>query len=641
MTDCITHTNNVDIRWCSLSEYGNDNFPCLSVIAPGAAERLTRWQSVLGQYVKECASDKAWAWPLQSTAQVLSLSPELEAAARTLARLFKAHFIQAQSEISTSGPLYVFGKPNDFTHRVVQTLRDRATQTSFLPAIDLAGASFIAAKLVLSSLSDEPEQHLCCDVILGQPADYSTLITSRDDTGHATSRLGAVIVQAHGDGAHTNAGNVVICGRVGEVERLSDGGSIPGCERRADGDHCKRRGPKHAGICVLQDLRARNLVLFSCNAFTIGDGQYPSTSNLVVAALDGYASGVVATHVSYLPNPDEIVLAKDAARDKVPAFALYMKLRGLRRTLNSLDPFVYAGLIKADASLGLSQQNEPEIDTETASELGEALAAWQQHLTRVGQRFIEHLSALRLISLKEGMPTPGGDADTFRTFEAHVSSYVALLHAFLSEAESWLIHRSNYENVLRLLHQVIQHGKECDVLLAKNLLARFRNSDYALGEFGKRKSGWKATGVPCAYCGNDQVKTTLTSFLFPQLSGHRLSCPACGVFEIALPSAGRLTISAKTTWHRGDTLQIEAALRPGGRQGRLWKEVGWGAQFGFHITHYGHVPYLSKLVTPAPGEKASADFECPADMHPDIYSITVAAVLGGCISVKRLRTLCL
>ncbi|MBE1159880.1 hypothetical protein [Dyella acidiphila] len=584
-----------------------------------------------------CTPERIAAWAGQRDAQVLVLSAELEPAARYFARVLGARLMQTDDGISAEHPLYVFGKPQVMTNRTLTTLRDQAERVSFLPAIDLAGASFIAAKLILASLMDKPAGYLCGDAIFGSQADFSPLITGPD----AEDELGTVIVQAHGDGAHANLGSVVLCGRVGEVEQLFDGNAIHGCEQRADGAHCKRRGPKHAGICALQDLRARQLVLLTCNSFTIGDGQYPSTSNLVVAALEGYASSVVATHASYILNPAEIALVEAAARDGVAPAQLYLKLRALHRQLGDLDPFVYAGLIQPEAQRHAQLPGADEAELAAEQELESALIAWQDLLTGVGQRFIEHLSALQLIRRKEQAQATEPSANLLAAYEAHTASYTALLQAFHSEAEAWRLKRAGRENALRLLHQVIQQGKECDASLAKSLLWRFRNSDYTLGEFGKRKGEWKNTQRPCASCGNDLFKTVLRSFLFPNLTGHRMACLTCGAFEVALPAAGKLSLSAKTTWQRGDRVPISASLRPTGRSGSLWEQVGWGAQFGFHITHYGHAPYLSTLVEPPAGADAAVEFVCPADMHPDIYSITVAAMLGGQISIKRIRTRCL
>ena len=107
----------------------------------------------------------------------------------------------------------------------------------------------------------------------------------------ALTRARLLVLIAHGEGAHANLSGVVVCGVVGDRERVAGrpitGGCIPG--RR-----CKRARP---GVVVIpaRSIRATEAILVSCNSFLVAPELYPSNSSLLLALVDGHARTVVGT----------------------------------------------------------------------------------------------------------------------------------------------------------------------------------------------------------------------------------------------------------------------------------------------------------------------------------------------------------
>jgi hypothetical protein len=107
----------------------------------------------------------------------------------------------------------------------------------------------------------------------------------------ALSQARTLVVIAHGEGAHANLEDVVICGVLGDREKAG-GRSIPGgCIK---GRRCKRARP---GVVVIpaHSVRATEVVLVSCNSFMVAPELYPSNNSLLLGLVDGYAGTVVGT----------------------------------------------------------------------------------------------------------------------------------------------------------------------------------------------------------------------------------------------------------------------------------------------------------------------------------------------------------
>lgn len=120
------------------------------------------------------------------------------------------------------------------------------------------------------------------DVPPGEPtvATVEDLMTPRD----------TLVLLGHGDGAHLHLGFAIICGRVGEVERIAGRPVAGGC---SEAGGCKKASTGTTPVVVARDLRARVLVVLSCHSLKHHGWLFPSDVSLAHSALSGYAEWVV------------------------------------------------------------------------------------------------------------------------------------------------------------------------------------------------------------------------------------------------------------------------------------------------------------------------------------------------------------
>ncbi|WP_394426054.1 hypothetical protein [Streptomyces sp. SGAir0957] len=107
-----------------------------------------------------------------------------------------------------------------------------------------------------------------------------------------TEGVRRLVVVAHGDGGHLDLGPLVACGLYTSVERdLASGAPLErGCRA---GVTCKR-SRDHGNVLLCRDIKAGSVTLVACKAGSVIDPAYPSSTNVVVGFLDGYAATVVA-----------------------------------------------------------------------------------------------------------------------------------------------------------------------------------------------------------------------------------------------------------------------------------------------------------------------------------------------------------
>jgi hypothetical protein len=98
-------------------------------------------------------------------------------------------------------------------------------------------------------------------------------------------RLG---LDVHGEGAHVNLGLVVGCGLVDGTETDQRGAPVHGCTESS----CKRLTGNGQRILHLREVRARELLLASCNGFAVAGDMYPSNLSCVLSAADGYPARI-------------------------------------------------------------------------------------------------------------------------------------------------------------------------------------------------------------------------------------------------------------------------------------------------------------------------------------------------------------
>ncbi|MFC7304494.1 hypothetical protein ACFQVC_09750 [Streptomyces monticola] len=134
-----------------------------------------------------------------------------------------------------------------------------------------------------------------------------------------TAGVRQLVVVAHGDGGHLDLGELVACGLYTEVE-LDLATGLPlerGCRA---GAACKR-ARRQSDVVLCSDIRAGTVYLVACKAGSLVDPAFPSTTNVAVGFLDGYAATVVAPAGNASASPAITrglhVLARGAAPARV------------------------------------------------------------------------------------------------------------------------------------------------------------------------------------------------------------------------------------------------------------------------------------------------------------------------------------
>jgi hypothetical protein len=104
-----------------------------------------------------------------------------------------------------------------------------------------------------------------------------------------------LLAHCHGDGAHGDFRNVVLCGLCDDEELLFDGRS--GCCRRTnDGGHVCKRNPTGARQPVrCGDLAATTVCLLTCNGSSVAGQGYPSDCSFVLSFAEGFPAAVLTT----------------------------------------------------------------------------------------------------------------------------------------------------------------------------------------------------------------------------------------------------------------------------------------------------------------------------------------------------------
>lgn len=166
----------------------------------------------------------------------------------------------------------------------------------------------------------------------GQPTAWTTRLL--EELLFTAGTLNLVVI-AHGDGAHLEFSDLVVCEAWGGPERsLPSGEPVPG---GCDGSgFCKRNSGGRNRLA--SEVRAKNVILMSCKTGVLLDPFFPVTSNISVALLRGHARNVVTPlgnsvlcpalglgGESFLREPVETLLdvLDDLATDGTTRFCFY------------------------------------------------------------------------------------------------------------------------------------------------------------------------------------------------------------------------------------------------------------------------------------------------------------------------------
>jgi len=243
----------------------------------------------------------------------------------------------------------VIGPPNAFRADALRRLHDRLLcPWGLLTARDDAGLSFAVAKVrldlsprVSASLFDMLDSD-ACTCRSGSVVEISRLDDPRARQALSQS-IDLLALRAHGDGAHMNLGPVVLCGVGGAAEQGPEGVIAGGCSQSKGVIRCKRVTDPSIDVRSPADVRAQCLVLLSCNAFNVAGDLYPSDNSLVLSAVDGWASHVIAGY-RLVPIAAEFArVVTVVASAGLPPRDLWGLMNDLAADTVGGDPFVLIG----------------------------------------------------------------------------------------------------------------------------------------------------------------------------------------------------------------------------------------------------------------------------------------------------------
>jgi hypothetical protein len=197
-------------------------------------------------------------------------------------------------------------------------------------------------------------------------------------SGELGSSFDDLTIVAHGDGAHLLIGDTVLCGLVGDEERIS-GSPLPnGCS----GATCKRA--RHRGLARLgaECVEARVVLVMSCCGFSFGHDLYPSTNSLVGALVRGGTAAVIAAASTIDLDSEEMIGASALLAGSLSMGRLVQLLNATYADRSGCAPFVLHGdplwcLRSADdRPPWISSTARPAAVIDVIAEPADAMTGW-------------------------------------------------------------------------------------------------------------------------------------------------------------------------------------------------------------------------------------------------------------------------
>ena len=167
------------------------------------------------------------------------------------------------------------------------------------------------------------------------------------------------LVHCHGDGAHGNLGNVVLCGLCDEQEHLADGRPAC-CSRTRGGDFVCKRNPDRARQPVrCGDLGAVTVCLLTCNGSSVAGQGYPSDCSFILSFVEGFPAAVLTSDRRLPFAPSDVELAAALLSARRPLGEVARTLNDERAATSGVRPYVLFGdptLIPAQPASDLREQ---------------------------------------------------------------------------------------------------------------------------------------------------------------------------------------------------------------------------------------------------------------------------------------------
>jgi hypothetical protein len=276
----------------------------IPVLTPSAGDRQRRWSEALEWYGRGAVTSPRVGFA--SHADILvCVTPEFWSTVNAFATLTGRAALQLH-EGQVPGPevleaaktVTLIGRASHFRMAYLQRLADGMTQPwGLLPAIDLAGLSFVLAKCLVDAQLGT-HRWVFFDAIDQCTRSYRSAESPLDAVSTVESLTagdwGVLALRAHGESGHCNLKSHVLCGLFGPTEITIEGRPLAGCSNTGGTRTCKRLNAATA-VLGADDIRARRILLFTCTNFSVAsDDLYPSNVSLILSALEGYAAGVLS-----------------------------------------------------------------------------------------------------------------------------------------------------------------------------------------------------------------------------------------------------------------------------------------------------------------------------------------------------------
>ena len=276
----------------------------IPVLSPGGGNRQHRWSKALDWYGSFGVSPPRVRFASQADL-LACVTPEFWSIVNAFAALTGRAAVQLRADqvpgsrvLDGANTVTVVGRADDLQMAYLQRLADGITQPwGLLPAVDMAGLSFVLAKCVADAqigtrrwvfvdAIDQCARSYCSAESPLDAVSTVELLTAGD--------WDVLALRAHGENGHCNLKSHVLCGLVGETEVATDGRPLRGCSN-VDGIRTCKRLNAATWVLGADEFRARHLLLFTCTNFSVaGDDLYPSNVSLIISALEGYAAGVLS-----------------------------------------------------------------------------------------------------------------------------------------------------------------------------------------------------------------------------------------------------------------------------------------------------------------------------------------------------------
>ena len=639
----------------------------LVLLDPGVPARRERWERVLAWY--------GWGERRGHAARtkgpdhvVIAVGSDVALVARPFARRAERPFITVSSaaEVLSAVPagarsVLVVADRMTASIRALDTWRTMTVPWGIITGVDLPGIAFALAKAELAHdgahrawgfvdanagrhgffaehPNGEPRREPSVEDVLSSDLDVLTLV-------------------AHGEGAHANLNSVVLCGRVGDRERISSQSRVAGCLETTSGPRCKRVPGGGKPIVTFSRVLAKTLVLASCNGFATADELYPSDASAVLSAIDGHVSTIVTSDRSVRLFRWLSELAMSLLATKGDAYHLVEALDDVtlrdqheRAWVLVGDPMTSIAAPKTPAPRPIEERPSPpgasvlrEGDfcargrerlwvRADRPRLDDATAAWEAARSRLGLYWNASASAARF---ERTLLTRYADTDADRERVVSLASLRFAIDTSLHTAGSTAttvfergVWPTVFDEVLSSIGPLVRRYDEALATLVAHLV-------FAKGFAEAFEDGRSATLVSSGgLCPRCDLPLTTSRAIDPIFGAHcrmHTRCALCGPRESWDEEGPRVRVNVPTSVQAGATARVDVSLQPG-------SDPFVTAWIVAELKDKGRGEVVFSAQREVGMDGASFEIELPHSLTPDLHTLECVLVSGMRVAHMRVRT---